>query len=61
MDYAWFIYTVALMAVALAASSTSVTVWVLTNRKDCLAAAAGDITQLQKLFQPDVFRTDFCH
>ena len=41
MDYAWFIYTVALMAVALAASSTSVTVWVLTNRKDCLAAAAG--------------------
>ena len=41
MDYAWFIYTVALMAVALAASSTSVTVWVLTNRKDCLVAAAG--------------------
>lgn len=41
MDYAWFIYTVALMAVALAACSTSVTVWVLTNRRDCLVAAAG--------------------
>lgn len=41
MDYAWFIYTIALMAVALAASSTSVTVWVLTNRRDCMVAAIG--------------------
>ena len=44
MDFAWFIYTIALMAVALAACFTSVTVWVLTNRKDCLAAAAGFFT-----------------
>ena len=41
LDYAWFIYTVALIAIALAACFTSVTVWVLTNRKDCLVAAAG--------------------
>lgn len=41
LDYAWFIYTVAIMATAIMACSTSVTVWVLTNRKDCLVAATG--------------------
>ncbi|MCR4870610.1 MAG: helix-turn-helix transcriptional regulator [Atopobiaceae bacterium] len=41
MDYAWFIYTIAIMAIAIMAFSTSVTVWVLTNRKDCLVAATG--------------------
>ena len=41
MEYAWFIYTIAIMAIAVMACSSSVTVWVLTNRKDCLVAAAG--------------------
>ena len=41
MDYAWFLYTIALMVVAIMAATTSVTVWVLTNRKDCLVAAVG--------------------
>ena len=41
MDYAWFLYTIALMTVAVMAATTSVTVWVLTSRRDCLVAAVG--------------------
>ena len=40
MDFAWFLYTVAIIVVAVMACSTSMTVWVLTNRKDALVAAA---------------------
>ena len=41
MDYAWFLYTIALMVIAIMAATSSVTVWVLTNRKDCLVAVVG--------------------
>ena len=41
MDFAWFLYTIAIMVIAIMAATSSVTVWVLTNRKDCLVAAAG--------------------
>ena len=41
MDAAWFIYTLTLMVLTVAACVTSVTVWVLTERRDCLVAAAG--------------------
>lgn len=40
MDLAWFIYTIAIMLVAIVAASTSVTMWVLTSRKDFLVSAS---------------------
>lgn len=40
MDVAWFLYTIIIIIVASAASFTSITVWILTSRKDCLVAAA---------------------
>lgn len=41
MDFAWFLYTILIMMVAMAAGVSSLTVWVLTNRRDCLVAAFG--------------------
>lgn len=40
MDFAWFLYTILIIIVAVTAAVSCVTVWVLTNRKDCLVAAA---------------------
>lgn len=39
MEFAWFIYTILIMMVAIAAGASSLSVWVLTNRRDCLVAA----------------------
>lgn len=41
MSFAWFLYTIGIIVIAIAACTTSMTVWVLTNRKDCLVGAAG--------------------
>ena len=41
MSFAWFIYTVALMVVVTTACATSVVSWLLSNRRDSLAAATG--------------------
>lgn len=39
MDLAWFIYTLAIMLVAMLACSMSMTVWAITGRRDCLYSA----------------------
>ena len=41
MDFAWFIYTIALMVVCVTACSTAVVVWVLAGRRDGLVAVLG--------------------
>ena len=41
MAFAWFIYTIVLMVVCVAACSTAVVVWVLAGRRDALTAALG--------------------
>jgi len=41
MDFAWFIYTIALMVACVTACSTGVVVWVLARRRDSLVAALG--------------------
>ncbi len=40
MDLAWFVYTIAVIFVAVVASAVSLTVWVLTDRKSWVVAAA---------------------
>ena len=46
MDFAWFIYTIALMVVCGAAFSIALVMWVLAERRDCLAAAGGFLLYL---------------
>lgn len=40
MSFAWFIYTIAILGVATMACATTLAVWVLTNRRDCLVAGS---------------------
>lgn len=40
MEFAWFIYTFGILGVAFMACTTTLVVWVLTNRRDCLVAAS---------------------
>ncbi|RVU97571.1 LuxR family transcriptional regulator [Coriobacteriales bacterium OH1046] len=39
MSLMWFIYTFAIIVIAIMACSTSMSLWVFTARKDCIAAA----------------------
>ena len=39
MDFAWFVYTIAIMMVAIIACATSMVLWVITERRDCIYAA----------------------
>lgn len=41
MQFAWFVYAIALMAVAIVACAVAMVVWVLAGRRDCLSAAVG--------------------
>lgn len=41
MQFAWFVYTIALMAVAIVACAVAMVVWVLAGRRDCLSSAVG--------------------
>lgn len=41
MDFAWFTYTIALIAISVTACAVNATMFVLAGRRDCLAAAAG--------------------
>ena len=46
MDFAWFIYTIALMAVTMAASATALATWVLTARRGYLVVSLGFLLYL---------------
>lgn len=41
MSFAFFIYTILVMGVGLVTASTALVIWLMTRRRDCLAAAAG--------------------
>lgn len=49
MDFAWFVYTIALMLVAMVASSVAFVSWVLTNRKSWLVSAAAFMCYLMEV------------
>lgn len=41
MSFAFFVYTILIMGVALVTASVALVVWLMTRRRDCLVAAAG--------------------
>lgn len=49
MNTLWFLYTVALFAIALISCSLSLAVWMATRRRDCLVSASGFILYAMEL------------
>ena len=49
MSTLWFLYTVALFAIALISCSLSLAVWMATRRRDCLVSASGFILYAMEL------------
>lgn len=46
MDFVWFVYTIAIMMVAIVACATSMVLWVITERRDCIYAAVAFATYM---------------
>lgn len=57
MDFAWFVYTILIVLTAIVACSTSVMMWVLTQHRRRLVAAAGFLIYV--LEQAVIFYTEY--